>query len=54
MESVIVPVTKECVVVDTVLGTEGAVAVVGVVAAVVGVGVSEEERVTCNYVFVHA
>ena len=38
---------------DTV-GTEGTVAGVGVVAAVVGVGVSEEERVTCNYVFVHA
>ena len=57
MEIVIIPVTKE-----SVVGTEGAVAGVGVVvvavAAVVGVAVgicvSEKEHVTCNYVFVHA
>ena len=38
---------------DTV-GTEGSGVAVVVVGAVVEVGVSEKEHVTCIYVFVHA
>ena len=48
MENLTIPVT-----IESVVGIEGAVAEVGVVvvAAVVGVGVSEKEYVTCNKAF---
>ena len=49
MESVTIPVTK-----DSVVGTESGGVGVVVVAAVVEVGVSEREHVTCNHVFQHA
>ena len=49
MESVTIPVTKY-----SVVGTESGGVGVVVVAAVVEVGISEKEHVTCNNVFLHA
>jgi hypothetical protein len=49
MESVTIPMTKY-----SVIGTESGGVGVVVVAAVVEVGVSEREHVTCNHVFQHA